>query len=55
MPPKLYCWGCVGVTGAFLFFHPGTESHIIGTFNNFAYRGKALNFMARKVIKALLA
>ena len=55
MPPQLYCWGCVGVTGAFLFFHPGTESHIIGTFNNFAYRGKALNFMARKVIKELLA
>ncbi len=45
----------VGVTGAFMFFHPGTESHIIGTFNNFAYRGKALTFMARQVIKALVA
>lgn len=55
MPRTLYCWGCVGVTGAFLFYHPGTQSHIIGTFNNFAYRGKALNFMARKVIKELLA
>ena len=54
MPPELYCWGCVGVTGAFLFYHPGTESHIIGTFNNFAYRGKALTFMAQKVIKELL-
>lgn len=55
MPPEMYCWGCVGATGAFLFYHPGTESHIIGTFNDFAYRGKALNFMARKVIKELLA
>lgn len=55
IPPQLYCWGCVGVTGAFLFFHPSTESYIVGTFNNFAYRGKALNFMARKVIKELLA
>jgi D-alanyl-D-alanine carboxypeptidase len=55
MPPELYSWGCVGVTGAFLFFHPGTESHIIGTFNDFAYRGKALNFMARSVVKELLA
>jgi D-alanyl-D-alanine carboxypeptidase len=54
MPPELYCWGCVGVTGAFLFFHPGTESHIIGTFNNFAYRGKALTFMAQKVIRELV-
>jgi D-alanyl-D-alanine carboxypeptidase len=54
MPPELYCWGCVGVTGAFLFYHPGTESHIVGTFNNFAYRGKALTFMAQKVIKELV-
>ncbi len=54
MPPQLYCWGCVGVTGAFLFYHPGTESHIVGTFNNFAYRAKALTFMAQKVIKELV-
>ncbi|MFW6313270.1 MAG: serine hydrolase domain-containing protein [Spirochaetota bacterium] len=55
VPPAMYCWGCVGVTGAFMFFHPETESHIIGTFNDFAYRSKALTFMARKVIKELLA
>lgn len=54
MPKELYSWGCVGVTGAFMFYHPGTESHIIGTFNDFAYRAKALNFLARKVIKELL-
>jgi D-alanyl-D-alanine carboxypeptidase len=55
MPPEMYCWGCVGVTGAFMFYHPGTESHIIGTFNDFAYRGKALNFMVRRVIKPLMS
>jgi D-alanyl-D-alanine carboxypeptidase len=55
MPPEMISWGCVGVTGAFLFYHPLTASHIIGTFNNFAYRGKALSFMARKVIRQLLA
>lgn len=55
VPAKLYSWGCVGVTGAFLFHHPGTDSHVIGTFNDFAYRAKALNFMARKVIKELVA
>jgi D-alanyl-D-alanine carboxypeptidase len=54
MPPQLYCWGCVGVTGAFLFFHPGTESHLVGTFNDFAYRAKALTFVAQKVIKELV-
>ncbi|MFP4468399.1 MAG: serine hydrolase domain-containing protein, partial [Bacteroidales bacterium] len=54
MPEKTYSWGCVGVTGAFMFYHPLTESFIIGSFNDFAYRGKALDFMARKVIKQLL-
>lgn len=54
MPKEYYAWGCVGVTGAFMFYHPVTESYIIGTFNDFAYRGKALEFMARKVIKELL-
>jgi D-alanyl-D-alanine carboxypeptidase len=54
MPEKYSCWGCVGVTGAFLFYHPGTQSYIIGTFNDFSYRGKALQFMVRKVIKELL-
>lgn len=54
MPPAYYSWGCVGVTGAFMFYHPKTESIIIGSFNDYRYRGKALEFMARKVIKNLL-
>lgn len=54
LPAEMHCWGCVGVTGAFMFYHPATESHIIGTFNDFAYRGKALNFMVRKVIRELV-
>jgi len=54
LPSKYYCWGCVGVTGAFMFYHPATESFVIGTFNDFSYRGKALEFMIKKVIKNLL-
>ena len=54
IPKKYFCWGCVGVTGAFMFYHPLTESFIIGTFNDFSYRGKALEFMVRKVISELL-
>ena len=54
MPKKYYCWGCVGATGAFMFYHPGTESCIIGTFNDFSYRVKAIRFMLRNVIKPLL-
>jgi D-alanyl-D-alanine carboxypeptidase len=53
MPPEIYCWGCVGVTGAFMFYHPGSESCVIGTFNDFAYRAKALTFMVRSVIREL--
>ncbi len=54
LPKKYACWGCVGVTGAFMFYHQHTDSYIIGTFNDFSYRGKALQFMISKVIKELL-
>ena len=54
MPKKYFCWGCVGVTGAFMFYHPGTEAYVIGTFNDKSYTSKALRFMLTKVIKPLL-
>jgi D-alanyl-D-alanine carboxypeptidase len=54
MPASTYCWGCVGATGAFMFYHPGTGAYIIGTFNDFSYRGKALQFMFRNIIRELL-
>jgi D-alanyl-D-alanine carboxypeptidase len=54
MPEKFFCWGCVGVTGAFMFFHPQTEAYVIGTFNDKSYTSKALRFMLMKVIKPLL-
>jgi len=54
MPQKYFCWGCVGVTGAFMFFHPQTEAYVIGTFNDKSYTSKALRFMLMKVIKPLL-
>jgi D-alanyl-D-alanine carboxypeptidase len=54
LPSEYNCWGCVGVTGAIMFYHPLTETYITGTFNDFAYRGKALEFMIKKIIKELL-
>ena len=54
MPRKFYCWGCVGVTGAFMFYHPQTEAYIIGTFNDKSYASKALRFMFMKIIKPLM-
>lgn len=52
MPKKLKAWGCSGATGAFLFYHPGTDSYVIGTFNDVSYKSKGLRFMM-KVIKKL--
>jgi D-alanyl-D-alanine carboxypeptidase len=52
-PAKFNCWGCVGVTGAFMFFHRRTESYVIGTFNDMDYKSKALRFMLAKVINQL--
>lgn len=54
MPKKYFCWGCVGITGAFMFFHPQTEGYIIGTFNDNSYTSKALRFMLTNIIKPLL-
>ncbi|WP_372946990.1 hypothetical protein [Mariniphaga sp.] len=54
MPEKYVCWGCVGATGAFMFYHPKTESIIIGTFNDFSFRSKALQFMVGTVVKMLV-
>jgi D-alanyl-D-alanine carboxypeptidase len=53
MPEKYYCWGCVGATGAYLFYHPGLEMYLIGNFNDVSYKIKGLNFMI-KVIKKLV-
>lgn len=53
-PAKFNCWGCVGVTGAFMFYHPKTESYLIGSFNDTRYKSRALRFMLSKVIRPLL-
>jgi D-alanyl-D-alanine carboxypeptidase len=53
LPKNYFCWGCVGVTGAFMFYHQRTESYIIGTFNDISYTSKALRFMLSKVIRNL--
>ncbi len=55
IPKDFECWGCVGITGAFMFYHPKTESYIIGTFNDSSYKSKGISFMLSRVIKQLLA
>jgi len=53
LPGKYNCWGCVGATGAFMFYHPGLDAYLIGNFNDVSYKSKGLKFMI-KVIKELL-
>jgi D-alanyl-D-alanine carboxypeptidase len=54
MPAKYNCWGCVGVTGAYLMYHPGTRTHIVLNFNDVSWRAKAMRFMFSGVITPLL-
>lgn len=53
MPENFFSWGCVGVTGAFMFYHPLNETYMIGTFNDKSYTSKALQFMFTKIVKTL--
>ena len=54
MPAKYNSWGVVGVTGAYMFYHPSTESYIIGCFNDSSQEKKCLRFMMYGVMKNIL-
>ena len=54
MPAKYNSWGVVGVTGAYMFYHPSTESYIMGTFNDSSQEQKCLRFMMYGVMKNIL-
>jgi D-alanyl-D-alanine carboxypeptidase len=49
MPKKFNCWGNAGSTGAFMFYHPGQDSYLIGTLNQFRYPAKGIRFMMRVI------
>lgn len=50
---KYNSWGHAGETAAFMFYHPLTDSYIIGSFNNVDYVQKAMRFLTLKIIKNL--
>lgn len=57
MPSKFNAWGNAGSTGSFLFYHPGTESYLIGSLNHFGYGQKGIRLMlqiANKLSKNLI-
>lgn len=53
MPKKFNSWGVVGATGAFMFYHPGTDAFIIGNFNDASFSRKGLRFMLVNVVNPL--
>ena len=53
MPARYNCWGNAGSTGAFMFYHPGLDAHLIGSLNQFRYHQKGIRYMLR-VIDTLL-
>jgi D-alanyl-D-alanine carboxypeptidase len=54
LPEKYHSWGVAGATGAFLFYHPQTQTYIAGNFNDTSWMSKGLQFMIFDVIKPLL-
>jgi D-alanyl-D-alanine carboxypeptidase len=53
MPGRYSCWGNAGSTGSFLFYHPGLDTYLIGSLNQFRYHRKGIQLMLR-VIDMLL-
>ncbi len=51
MPKKFNVWGHAGATGAFMFYHPAMDTHLIGTFNQFSYERKGARFMFKVINK----
>ena len=47
IPEKFVSWGVLGATGAFMFYHPGLDAYLIGSFNDSAYQRKSVRFMMK--------
>jgi len=45
MPSKYKMWGNAGSTGSFLFYHPASESFLIGSLNHFRYNRKGIRLI----------
>ncbi len=54
MPGRYSCWGNAGLTGSFLFYHPGLDAFLIGSLNQFRYHKKGIQFMLRVINELLI-
>ncbi len=53
MPGKFKSWGVVGSTGAFMFYHPKTDSYLIGNFNDTHFERKGVRYMLKVLDKLI--
>jgi len=53
MPARYNAWGNAGSTGSYLFYHPGTDTYLIGSMNHFGYGSKGIRFMLQTVDQLL--
>jgi D-alanyl-D-alanine carboxypeptidase len=53
MPAKYNSWGNAGSTGSFMFYHPETDTYLIGTLNHFGYGQKGIRLMLQMADKIL--
>lgn len=49
LPAKYPAWGNAGSTGSFLFYHPGTDTYIIGSLNQFGYPQKGIQLVFKVI------
>ncbi|UCZ55008.1 beta-lactamase family protein [Bacillus shivajii] len=50
MPKKMEnMWGNAGITGTFMFYHPGLDTYLIGGLNQFRYNRKSFMLMFKVV------
>lgn len=53
MPARHNAWGNAGSTGSYMFYHPATDTYLIGSMNHFGYGPKGIRFMLQAVDKLL--
>ncbi|WP_042357384.1 serine hydrolase domain-containing protein [Bacillus rubiinfantis] len=53
MPEKYNVWGNAGSTGTFMFYHPATDTYLIGGLHQFRHNRKGIKLMLKTIDKLI--
>jgi D-alanyl-D-alanine carboxypeptidase len=53
MPQRYNAWGNAGSTGTFMFYHPATDSYLVGALNHMGYSRKSFMLMLKTIDRLL--